>query len=482
MLEAQALNESSTLVANGYLVALALLGIYGFHRLSLLKRFRWGNDVEPALSENEADWPFVTVQLPLFNERTVAARLIQAAGAMDYPKDRFEVQVLDDSTDETSAIVQQELEALHKLGIGAHSIHRTDRTGFKAGALDRGMAKAQGDLVCVFDADFIPPPDFLRRMVPHFSNDRVGMVQARWGHLNRDESILTRAQSTLLDGHFVIEHTVRHDDGLFFNFNGTAGIWRRETIADAGGWQHDTLTEDLDLSYRAQLAGWKFVYAPLIVAPAEVPPDIMAFKSQQHRWAKGSVQVARKLLPRILRSNYPLPVKLEALAHLTGNIGYPIVLALAVLLPLSISEQERFGGMAHLVMFVLCTMSVILFYERSQNAVGRSGRQRLKDIPAAMSLGIGMCVSQTRAVFEGLKRDPGTFVRTPKRGDAPAPRRYAAALKGLPGIEILFAAWFAWGLVSAVQHGLWGVLPFLMLFFCGFAWVGWLSLAQWRTR
>ena len=483
--------DPGSLIANAYLVALGFLAFYGVHRVSHLAHFRWRQG-RTAPEAAGPDVPRVTVQLPLFNERTVAARLVRAAGELDWPADRLEIQVLDDSTDETRAIVDREVRELRERGVDAVVLRRTDRSGFKAGALDAGLRTAKGELVCVFDADFVPPTDFLRRLVGHFDDPRVGMVQARWEHLNREESSLTRAQSALLDGHFVIEHKVRHDQGLFFNFNGTAGIWRRAAIDDAGGWEHDTLTEDLDLSYRAQLAGWTFVYAPRIVAPAEVPPDIAAFKSQQHRWAKGSVQVLRKLGWRLLRADVPLRTKLEALAHLSGNVGYPVVLLLALLLPLSVSEQDRFGGWAHLVMFCLCTLSVILFYDRGQAAIGRTLLQRLRDVPAAMSLGIGMCVSQTRAVFAGLRSDPGTFVRTPKRGDAtssatdPAPTglaTYRAALRGLPGVELLLALWFAWAVAQAVRLGHWGVLPFLLLFLSGFAWVGLLSLRQWaRAR
>ncbi len=468
--------------SEGYLFTLLLLGIFGVHRVTLLWRFHWRNRAPVDAASSADALPFVTVQLPLYNERTVTARLIRSVGEMDYPADRFEVQVLDDSNDETCAIADREVELLRSRGIDASVVRRPDRKGYKAGALDYGMARAKGDLLAVFDADFRPAPGFLRDLVPSFEDERVGMVQARWGHENRDESLFTRAQSTLLDGHFVIEHKVRYDGDLFFNFNGTAGIWRRASIDAAGGWEHDTLTEDLDLSYRAQLAGWRFVYAHDVVAPAEVPPDIAAFKSQQHRWAKGSVQVARKLGRRLVTADEPLRVKFEALAHLTGNAGYPVVLALALLLPLSIREHEGYGGLWHLGAFLLCTLSVVLFYERSQRALGRTRRQRLKDIPAAMSLGIGMSLSQTRAVLEGLFGGTGVFVRTPKRGDAPK-ASYGPARLSLPGAELLLMLWFGWAVVQAVRMGMWGSLPFLVLFLSGFAWVGGLTLLQWaRVR
>jgi len=467
------------MIADAYLGTLLLLALYGLHRCMLLWRFRW----TPSELGEATHLPPVTVQLPLYDERTVAARLIRAVGELDYPGERLEIQVLDDSDDETRAIVDREVARLRERGLRAHVVRRADRTGFKAGALDHGMRLARGDLLCIFDADFLPRPDFLRRMVAPFQDPDVGMVQARWEHVNREESVLTRAQSTLLDGHFVIEHKVRADEGLFFNFNGTAGVWRSAAIESAGGWQHDTLTEDLDLSYRAQLAGWRFVYAPAVCAPAEVPPDIASFKSQQHRWAKGSVQVARKLGGRIRRADVPLRVKIEAAAHLTGNVGYPLVLLLALFLPLSISSESRLGAWWHFAVFALCTVSVIAFYERSQRALGRTVGARLRDVPAAISLGIGMCVSQTRAVLEGLFEETGEFVRTPKRGDASAGRSYRALLRGLPGIELLLAAWFVWGIGRAVVNGAWGPLPFLLLFLSGFGWVGALSLRDWlRAR
>ncbi len=442
----------------------------------MLTRFRWSASERARPSSSR---PFVTLQLPIYDERTVAARLIRAAAAIDYPRDRFEIQVLDDSNDETCAIVDREARAQRDLGVDVHVLRRGDRTGFKAGALEFGLARAKGELICIFDADFTPSPSFLADLVGVFDDPKVGMVQARWGHENRAASRLTRAQSTLLDGHFVIEHKVRHDAGLFFNFNGTAGIWRKRAIEDAGGWQHDTLTEDLDLSYRAQLRGWKFVYAPNVVAPAEVPPDIAAFKSQQHRWAKGSVQVARKLGRTIVVSREPKRVKLEALAHLTGNVGHPLVLALAVLLPATIGARRGLATSTQVALFVVSTFSVFWFYETGQRAIGRRVHQRAIDVLTAVALGIGMSLSQTRAVFEGLFGRTGEFVRTAKRGDPSAAPAYRSNLRGVPGVELLFAAWFAWGVVRALETGSFATIPFLLLFLGGFAWVGSLSLAHW---
>jgi cellulose synthase/poly-beta-1,6-N-acetylglucosamine synthase-like glycosyltransferase len=470
--------DSQSLLVAAYATTLGLLAIYGLHRVGMLARFRWAREA-PRPSRRAGELPYVTVQLPIFNERTVAVRLIRAALSLDYPPERLEIQVLDDSNDDTCALVDEEVARGVGLGIDIKAVRRSDRKGFKAGALDHGQSLAKGELFCIFDADFLPEADFLQHMVPYFADPAIGMVQARWGHVNRGDSILTRAESALLDGHFVIEHKVRHDSKVFFNFNGTAGLWRREAIVTAGGWEHDTLTEDLDLSYRAQLAGWKFVYLPRIVAPAEVPPDIAAFKSQQHRWAKGSVQVFKKLGWRILVSDQPLRVKLEAFSHLTGNVGYPCVLMLAFLLPLSLGLSDVFPHWIHLGLFITCTLSVVVFYETSQRAIGRPLVARLVDTVAAIALGIGMCVSQTRAVIEGLLPGTGVFVRTPKKGDAQGPRRYRVPLLGWPGIELVLAAWFAWGIWVAVEREFWGSLPFLMLFFTSFAWVGSMSVAEW---
>src|SRR5262249_14633961 len=263
--------------------------------------------------------PRVTVQLPLYNEMYVVERLLESVCAIDYPRDLLEIQVLDDSTDETQAIASAAVARYREKGFDVQYLHRDERTGYKAGALDAGLQSAKGEFVLIFDADFIAPPEVLRTTLGHFADPRVGMVQVRWGHINREYSLLTQVQSVLLDGHFVLEHGGRNRAGRFFNFNGTAGVWRPTGSEDAGGWQHGTLTEDRDLSYRAQMRGWRFVFVQDVVSPAEVPVEMNAFKSQQHRWAKGSIQTCRKLLPRILASPLPLPIKVEAAFHLTAN-------------------------------------------------------------------------------------------------------------------------------------------------------------------
>jgi cellulose synthase/poly-beta-1,6-N-acetylglucosamine synthase-like glycosyltransferase len=314
-----------------YYLVLSVLAVYGLHRLVLLAvyfRTRKHGAVRPP---DPATWPRVTVQLPIFNERYVATRLIDAVCAFDYPRDRLEIQVLDDSTDDTTDRIARRVAHYRARGLDIHHLHRRRRTGYKAGALAAGCQQAQGELLAVFDADFVPPPEFLRETVPHFADPRLGVVQARWEHVNREYSLLTRAQAIFLDAHFLIEHVARNRAGHFFNFNGTAGIWRREAIVDAGGWHHDTLTEDLDLSYRAQLAGWRFLFLPEVTAPAELPVDVNAFKRQQFRWAKGSIQTARKLLGPVLRSDLPWSTKVEATIHLTNNAAYLLMVLLSLL-------------------------------------------------------------------------------------------------------------------------------------------------------
>src|SRR5262245_13745100 len=328
-----------------YLVVLLVLAVYGFHRSHLVHLYYKYRDRKPKAAGAYAELPAVTVQLPLFNEMYVARRLLDAVAAIRYPRDRFQIQVLDDSTDETQEICRRKVAELQVRfpDLDVEYVHRSDRSGFKAGALDNGLRTAKGELILIFDADFLPQPDVLERTVDHFVDPKVAVVQCRWEHLNRDFSPLTEAQALMLDGHFIMEHAGRNRSGRFFNFNGTAGIWRRAAIVDAGGWQHDTLTEDMDLSYRAQLRGWRFVYLPEIATPAELPVDMAAFKAQQFRWAKGSVQVGKKLLPRILRSNVTLAQKTEAFFHLTNNFAYPLLMLLSLLLLPNLAFRTQHG-------------------------------------------------------------------------------------------------------------------------------------------
>jgi cellulose synthase/poly-beta-1,6-N-acetylglucosamine synthase-like glycosyltransferase len=465
-----------------YFAAQALIVVYASHRYVILWR-RWRAGTRRLTgSDAPAEWPRVTVQLPLFNERRVVERLIEAVAALDYPGDRLEIQVLDDSTDETLDWARAAAARHAARGIDIRVIHRDRRTGFKAGALAAGLRSARGELVAVFDADFVPPPEFLRRLVPHFSDPDVGMVQARWGHLNRDGSMLTAAQAVMLDSHFALEHEARMRSGLFFNFNGTAGVWRRACIESAGGWSHDTLTEDLDLSYRAQLEGWRFVFDGTVTAPAELPADIEAFKSQQRRWAKGSIQTARKVLPRLLASPLPPAVKVEAVIHLTNNLAYPLLLALGLLmLPVLLGTR---GAPAPLVwaiqiaVVVLGVLPVTIFLALGQAGLGRRLRVT-RDVAAALVLGAGLAVNNARAVLEGLGHRPGDWERTPKSGTGPRPARGAAyrSGRGIKGrTEIGLAAYFAGLAAFACAAGHARAVPFLLLLSLGLGWVGIRSL------
>src|SRR6187401_1073836 len=323
---------AETLTLASYFFVLIILAFYGWHRYYLVYMYMKNRDRQPKPGPQLSPLPVVTVQLPLYNEMYVADRLIESVCEIDYPRELLEIQVLDDSTDETRGIAEAAVRRFASQGVDIKYYHRADRTGYKAGALEAGLRVSRGEFVAIFDADFLPGSDFLLRLMPHFSDSKIGMVQARWGHINQDYSLLTKIQSIMLDGHFVLEHGGRNRAGCFFNFNGTAGVWRRVAIEDAGGWQHDTLTEDLDLSYRAQLAGWKFVYREDVVSPAELPEDLSAFRAQQFRWAKGGAQTCKKLLPKILRSNLPLRIKTEAFFHLTSCTVYVYIVILTLML------------------------------------------------------------------------------------------------------------------------------------------------------
>src|ERR1700749_2554395 len=367
----------SGFVVGTYLAVLVVLAVYGFHRSSLVWLYYLNRHRKPRPLGQFAELPAVTVQLPLYNEMYVVERLLDSVAAIRYPRDRFHIQVLDDSTDETQEICKRKVADLARRfpDLDIDYIHRVDRSGFKAGALQNGLHSAKGEFVLIFDADFLPLPDILERSINHFSDPQVAVVQCRWEHVNRDFSALTEVQALMLDGHFIMEHAGRNWSGRFFNFNGTAGMWRRSAITDAGGWQHDTLTEDMDLSYRAQLRGWKFVYVPEITAPAELPVEMSAFKSQQFRWAKGSVQVARKLLPTILRSNATFAQKSEAFFHLTNNLAYPLLLVLSILLLPNLALRAHHGWrevlMIALPLFFGTTASVASFYLASQREIAR---------------------------------------------------------------------------------------------------------------
>src|SRR5687768_5912409 len=480
------MTTGETLVLATYFFVLVILAVYGWHRYFLVYLYMKNKDRVPVPTGMDR-LPRVTVQLPIYNEMYVADRLIDAVCQLNYPRELLEIQVLDDSTDETRIVAERAVMRNAATGIEISYLHRTDRTGYKAGALEAGMKVAKGEFIAILDADFIPSPDFLEKTVPYFGDDRIALVQARWGHINQDYSLLTKIQSILLDAHFVLEHGARNRAGMFFNFNGTAGIWRRTAITDAGGWQHDTLTEDLDLSYRAQLRGWKFVFLPGLVAPAEVPVEMNSFKSQQHRWAKGSIQTCRKLLPSILRSKLPLGVKAEAFFHLTANFNYPLMCVLSVLLGPSMAIRYNMGWYEMLIidvpLFFAATASVANFYMVCQRELHEDWITRAKYLPFLMSIGIGLAVNNTRAVFEALFNQESEFARTPKyrievQADEWIGKKYRQSFVVQPMIELALGLYFTATVFYALANGIYGTVPFLVLFQIGFLYTGLLSIIQ----
>jgi cellulose synthase/poly-beta-1,6-N-acetylglucosamine synthase-like glycosyltransferase len=435
---------------------------------------------------NFDELPAVTIQLPIFNEMYVVERLLDAVARMDYPKEKLQIQVLDDSTDETVNISRAAVKLLQEKGFDIEHIHREDRTGFKAGALERGMETAKADYIFILDADFVPPPDILKKTIHYFTDPNIGMLQTRWGHLNAGYSLLTRLQAMLLDGHLLLEQNARCRSGQFFNFNGTAGIWRKSCITDAGGWEHDTLTEDMDLSYRAQLKGWRFVYLTDVITPAELPMDMDGFKNQQHRWTKGSIQVCLKLLGRIWDSPLPTPLKVESTAHLTSNFSYLIVIALCFLMYPGDTATSQYFLRDILVgpLFLVTMGSVAAFYAVSQWALHpRDWWKKCLMLPAVLALGIGMSVNNGKAVLEALFHHETAFIRTPKYGisgqKGTIRKKKYSALKSLSlFIECALAIYFGWLLVLYVQKGFWTSVPFILMFFGGFAYVALGSLKR----
>src|SRR3954454_22833712 len=476
-----------TLILVLYFFVLSILAIYGWHRYYLVYLYTKHKGPAALPPPPLRVLPRVTIQLPIYNEMYVADRLIDAVCEMDYPRELLEIQVLDDSIDETTDIAELAVRRHAARGFDISYVHRVDRRGYKAGALEAGLKLAKADYIAIFDADFIPPADFLLKTLPHFGDPQTGMVQARWGHINQDYSLLTKVQAILLDAHFVLEHGGRNRAGCFFNFNGTAGVWRREAIDTAGGWQHDTLTEDLDLSYRAQLIGWKFKFLPHVVSPAEVPVEMNSFKSQQHRWAKGSIQTCMKLLPRILRSNQPLSVKAEAFFHLTANFNYLLMSLLSVLMFPAMWVRYNMGWTEMLLidipLFAAATLSVCNFYIVSQRELYPDWRSRLKYLPFLMSIGIGLCVNNTRAVLEALFGKQSEFARTPKygierEGDEWVGKKYHQSVGVQPFIELALGLYFTGTVFYALINQIYGTLPFLMLFQIGFLYTGLLSILQ----
>jgi cellulose synthase/poly-beta-1,6-N-acetylglucosamine synthase-like glycosyltransferase len=472
-----------------YLVVLIGLAGYGSHRLTILYLYLRHSSKKPVPKRLFDELPLVTVQLPVFNELHVVERLLEAVSKLDYPQDKLQIQVLDDSTDETTEICRVGVAALQARGFDAELIHRTDRTGFKAGALEHGTEFAKGEYLFILDADFVPNPDVLQKTIHYFSDENIGMIQTRWGHLNRTFNLLTRVQAMFLDGHLELEQTARNRSGRFFTFNGTAGIWRKSCIADAGGWEHDTLTEDMDLSYRAQLRGWKFIFLNDVETPAELPVDMDGFKSQQHRWTKGSIQVCKKVLPAIWRSKFPLYVKLEATAHLTSNYAYLMLVCLCFLIYPNQQGQPDLGVwtsyIINIPIFFFASVSVILFYMMSQKAL-RPGSwwRELPYLPLLLALGIGMSINNTKAVLEALLNHQSGFVRTPKYGieqGAKAARRTSSykAIKTLtPVIELLFGFFFLFVVVDAAMDQRWASAILLLPFPVGFFFTSMSSLLR----
>jgi cellulose synthase/poly-beta-1,6-N-acetylglucosamine synthase-like glycosyltransferase len=486
------MSHTELAVLAAYYAILLVLAVFGLHRAHLtLQYFRTRRNAPREAGTFEA-LPRIAVQLPIYNEATVVERLIDAACRLDYPRELLEIQVLDDSNDETVAIAARKVEEWRARGVDIRHVRRGERAGYKAGALAAGLRRTEAEFLAIFDADFVPPRDFLKRLVHHFVDPRVGMVQARWGHLNRRFSLFTRIQAILLDGHFVIEHASRNRAGCFFNFNGTAGIWRRAAIEEAGGWQHDTLTEDLDLSYRAQLAGWKFVYRSDVVCPAELPIEMNAFKSQQRRWAKGSIQTAKKLLPRILRSGLEARVRSEATFHLTNNFSYLLMIGMFVLMLPAFHARlaagtALAGWIFDLSLFLAATSSLFAFYMASQreNEDGE-GLSSLLLFPLVLSLGIGIAVSNSAAVLEALRGRVSEFVRTPKYAAGTTRRtglvRYAAVRSKAPWIELALALHFSYLTWLALSRDCHLAATFMALFGSGFYWCGLGSLLPARVR
>ena len=475
-----------------------MMALYGFHKILTIWRFYHdrANKPSPLFRYPTSDLPKVTVQLPIFNEMYVAERLIEAIAKLEYPSQKLEIQVLDDSTDETQLICQRKVAQLKSENFDITYLHRENRRGFKAGALAAGLRQAKGELALIFDADFVPAPNILIQMVDYFSDPKIGMVQARWGHLNRQYSILTEIQALMLDGHFVIEQTARNKSGCFFNFNGTAGILRISAISEAGGWQHSTVTEDLDLSYRLQLKGWRCIYLPNLVVAAELPIEMNSFKSQQFRWAKGASQVAKKLLIPILRSKQPFYVKLEAVLHMTNNLNYFLLVTILVLsLPYQMYVSQNnlnYSIFIYLPIFIGTNFNLLFFYWISQRE--RTSYFERKEtfspwkfglnIFGLMAIGIGLSINQSLAVCEGFIRVGTEFVRTPKYGLIR--KRESWRAKKYRGdktfwifcLESLMVCYLLITILFTIHVGQYLSLPFLFLFTLGHLYVLTLGLFQ----
>ncbi len=473
------------IVLIAYFFSLAILFIFGLHGFIMIFYYNKYRDVQNIPKNNKVPDKKVTIQLPLYNELYVVERLINNVCGIEYPKDKLEIQILDDSTDETSSIVSRLVKQKQNEGFDIKHIRRNTREGFKAGALKEGMKTAKGEFIAIFDADFIPKKEFLNKTLPFFSDEKIGMVQTRWEHLNGDYSMLTRAQALALDGHFVIEQTVRNKAGFFINFNGTGGIWRRSCIEDAGNWEADTLTEDLDLSYRAQLNGWKFIFLKEFTSPAELPSEINALKNQQFRWTKGAIETAKKILPLVWKSKVPLRIKIQATFHLTNNMVFPFILLAAILnVPLIFIKNSGPHELYFAVMsiFILAFLGSFLFYLYSQKDIRTDWRKKIVLFPLFMAGSMGFAVNNSRAVFEGLLNRKSEFVRTPKfkvvsENDSWVGKKYAERKIGLSVIvELIMALYCLLGVASSIYFLEIAALPFQILFFLGFTFVSLTSI------
>jgi len=479
-------------VMTPYFIAFVILSVYGLHRGWLTYTyFRRHRDVPgppPVLSE----WPRVTIQLPIYNERYVIERLVNAVSEFDYPRELLDIQVLDDSTDDTQEIARSCVERHKAMGLPIRCLHRSNRTGFKAGALAEGLQSATGELIALFDADFLPGPDFLRRTVPYFADSRVGMVQTRWTFLNRNYSALTMVSTLMFDAHFVIDQGARSRSGVFFNFNGAAGVWRRETIEDAGGWHADTLSEDADLSYRALLRGWRFLYLPNVECPSELAVEMNGFKAQQARWAKGTTQIAKKILPGLLWSKQRARVKAEAFLHLTGYMGCPLTVVLSVLLVPALLVRLRHGWRGWATCDLLGGMSMLsmlAYFLVSQRILRpHSWTRSILYLPHMVAVGMGLSLRNTKAVLEAVLGIRSEFVRTPKfsiRGTSGSwhGKKYGIGSEWTSLLEIAFGLYFVLAIISLIQRGSYRFVPVLLPFSWGFLYLGVMSLTQrWWQR
>jgi cellulose synthase/poly-beta-1,6-N-acetylglucosamine synthase-like glycosyltransferase len=480
-----------------YFAVMILLSVYGVHRYTMVYMYyKNKKNYQPNPAKLFDELPRVTIQLPIFNEQFVIDRLIEAVCAMDYPREKLEIQVLDDSTDETQAVAAGIVARYAALGNPIVYIHRTNRMGYKAGALDAGLKVAKGEFVAIFDADFVPPKDWLMKVIHHFAQPEIGMVQTRWTHLNRDYSTLTQIEAILLDAHFVLEQGARCRSGEYFNFNGTAGMWRVKAISDGGGWQHDTLTEDTDLSYRSQMAGWKFKYLPEVECPSELPIEMTAFKTQQARWAKGLIQTSIKILPLVFKSKIGKREKWEAVQHLTANLSYPLMIIMtAFLLPAMVVRFYQGWFQMLLIdfpLFAASTFSIAVFYLVSQRILyPKNWLKTFLYLPFLMALGIGLTVTNTKAVMEALVDIKSPFVRTPKyrvakKGEKSQAAKYRKRLVLAPWIEMFLGAYFFGAIIYTFMNHNYFTAPFLILFVIGYWYTGLMSLLQgrferWRT-